>query len=498
MVFAEIHQTSKTKNRSALLATSAQSSGSSHQTAVCSISILEDAGKAPFVILVGVRQNEEFPMQRFVFSPFKSVQRFNQYLLQTPDRALEQAYDAALKITALEGESFNGDRIDLKATCYSDSALTYLHTEVQKYLKIIQLRLWEFNLSQPIVSFARSAVPWNAATPASPVLTPNVQWVEKLKFIGQVVGRYQPDLAQPDAPAPINPTDRSETNSSQKVDELTNSQPDLIEKIETISDQTGLLPRSILSSFNRLQKQLEPEAETTAVRSFRQARRRTMISIRLILLLIILPLLTQQLSKPLLVGPIVDRWHGDSGEVFLNRDLETAALSELRIFEAGLRFQDRVGITPQLPVETIEAKIQAKAQELARSFHTESTNAIKNVFSDLLALAVFVVMVFCKRSEILILKSFLNEAAYDLSDSAKAFLIILFTNIFVGFHSPHGWEMLLGAISRHLGLPESREFIFLFIATFPVILNSVFLYWIFRYLNNISPSAVATYREMND
>ena len=70
--------------------------------------------------------------------------------------------------------------------------------------------------------------------------------------------------------------------------------------------------------------------------------------------------------------------------------------------------------------------------------------------------------------------------------------------MFVGFHSPHGWEIIIEAILRHFGLAESREFIFIFISTFPVILDTIFKYWIFRYLNRISPSAVATYHNMNE
>jgi len=125
-------------------------------------------------------------------------------------------------------------------------------------------------------------------------------------------------------------------------------------------------------------------------------------------------------------------------------------------------------------------------------------HAVKNVFSDLAAIAMFVVVMMFSRREIAILKSFMDEVVYGLSDSAKAFIIILLTDIFVGYHSPHGWEVLLENLARHLGLPESRDFIFLFIATFPVILDTVFKYWIFRYLNRISPSAVATYRNMNE
>ena len=70
--------------------------------------------------------------------------------------------------------------------------------------------------------------------------------------------------------------------------------------------------------------------------------------------------------------------------------------------------------------------------------------------------------------------------------------------MFVGFHSPHGWEILLEEIAEHLGLVPERDVMFVFIATFPVILDTVCKYWIFRYLSRISPSALATFKEMNE
>jgi CemA family len=61
------------------------------------------------------------------------------------------------------------------------------------------------------------------------------------------------------------------------------------------------------------------------------------------------------------------------------------------------------------------------------------------------------------------------------------------------FHrSGFGWT------AKHLGIPENREFNSLFIATFPVLIDTVFKYWIFRYLTGQSPSAVATFKTMNE
>jgi hypothetical protein len=248
-----------------------------------------------------------------------------------------------------------------------------------------------------------------------------------------------------------------------------------------------------------LQTELDPNAEVEVVRSFRQTQKMTIISIRFILLLIIIPLLTHQISKVLVVGPIVDSLrHEESQEIFINEEMEEEALTELERFAERIKFESMITNAPPLSSMVLEAKMSEKAQEIAREFRRSGSNAIKNVFCDLLSVFAFICLLLTSRSSILVLKDFFDYVVYGLSDSAKAFIIILFTDIFVGFHSPHGWEVILEGLSHHWGLPANRDFIFLFIATFPVILDTIFKYWIFRYLNRISPSAVATYHNMNE
>jgi len=136
-----------------------------------------------------------------------------------------------------------------------------------------------------------------------------------------------------------------------------------------------------------------------------------------------------------------------------------------------------------------------KAHELTQEY-AESSNAIK-MFCRYNGCGCFYRLFVFKR-EIAVLKDFIDNVVYGLSDSAKAFIIILFTDIFVGFHSPHGWEVLLSRrIPTSRTTRKSRLYRFVY-CTFPVILDTVFKYWIFRYLSRISPSAVATYRNMNE
>ncbi len=168
----------------------------------------------------------------------------------------------------------------------------------------------------------------------------------------------------------------------------------------------------------------------------------------------------------------------------------------MRIFEDKIRFETLMNEQGQASLESVESRMREKVHEITKESQLESSNALTNIFADILSVGAFSWLILVSKREIAILKDFIDQIIYGLSDSAKAFIIILFTDMFVGFHSTHGSEVILEGILHHFGLPE-KNIIFLFIATVPVILDAIFKYWIFQYLNRISPSAVATYRNMN-
>lgn len=264
-------------------------------------------------------------------------------------------------------------------------------------------------------------------------------------------------------------------------------------------EKTGPIPRSITKTFEKFKKELDPNSEAEIIEEFRVSRYQTAASIKYLLLLIIVPVIINQLSKGVIFSPFIDYfWNEKRIDIFLNASQEERAFSELQRFEEKIHFEILIGQLPPLSQESIDKEIKNKAIELAEYYSQESINAIKNLLSDFLGFISFFYLILKGGRQVSVLKSFLNELVYGLSDTAKAFLIILFTDIFVGFHSTHGWEVVLENGLRHFGLPENRDFIFLFIASFPVILDTMFKYWIFRYLNQVSPSAVATYRNMNE
>lgn len=435
----------------------------------------------------------------------------NQWYRETPERALEQAYDAALAIKAIEDEHFGGQGISERSGDYGHSTLSYFKSELQKYLKVIQTRMVEFNASRSFLELpdrvgakpqaGHSAAPHHHGLDFDNKDRASLVF-EKLEFIDGVIDKYI-NNSRTTAIVPL------VSSVNVQVKSTTSSQPDANKglangnqtngEVDTSSEEVNLLPRSLLGTLNRITKELDPEAEKDVVRNFRNSKVKTVISLRFILLLILVPLLTNQIAKNFIVGPVIDHFRvKQNAPLFINVDLEEEALKELERFEQHLKFDTLIGIAPSLSPDEKEKKVAEKAVELAEEYRKESGGAVKNIFADLISVIAFAAILVTNKKEIEVLKSFMDDVVYGLSDSAKAFVIILFTDVFVGFHSPHGWEVILEGLSRHLGLPENRQFIFLFIATFPVILDTVFKYWIFRYLNRSSPSAVATYKNMNE
>jgi hypothetical protein len=479
-----------------------------------------------------------------LFSQLRNyVRRAEQWYLETPDRALDQAYDAALKIKAIENEHFGGEKISPRSTQLRGSAFAYFESDLQKYLRIMRMKLTEFRWSRSTLGItnpnktAETIRTIETTEMGSGRFVPAVRdkpaiTIEKLRFIDEMLLRYADEQLTLEAVSTsMIPTETHNSSdkkgSLEKKKSTTSDSPELSittaeksEDFESISDKTGLLPRSILATLSRLKRDLDPKSEAEVIQNYRVSKVKTLLTVRFILILILVPLLVQQgvrniaLSNYFLPGAWITYQFKieNPDRIFLNGEMAEEAIRELQGFEERLKFQNLIketlerNVLPAEELETrvkersteVESRVREKATEIAAEFSNQSANAIKNWIADILGTIAFVFILLNGKREIEILKSFMDETVYGLSDSAKAFIIILFTDVFVGFHSPHGWEVILEGISRHFGLPASREFIFLFIATFPVILDTIFKYWIFRYLNRVSPSAVATYREMNE
>jgi hypothetical protein len=465
---------------------------------------------------------DSFPLDQFG----QYWRKANQWFFRTADRALDEAYKAALKIKAIEDEHFGSNTIVIPAEYANNQVASYFQNDLNKYLKIARIRLAEFQTSRTITSsnnpdsgidapgFERGV---NTLNPYMQDIELEARILEKLRFIDEVLARYVDrevpgDYIDRAIDRIMTPIERAVVTNKTSIPLTRNNppQPSLLNQLSGFSPTTDLnidntdidkplIDASLIKTFRRIKKDLDPRSEAEMLQSYRQTQIKTRTSIRFVLLLILVPLLVHFFSKVAIVSPLVNLYRNShSSPIFLNVNLEQEAMEEIEHFEKILRFQNMVGLASPMTKQQMEEKVREKAEAVKLDFYARSGDAIKNWFADLLSAIAFVWLLINGKQQIAILKSFLDDLIFGLSDTAKAFIIILVTDTFVGFHSPHGWEIILEGVAEHLGIPENREFNSLFIATFPVLMDTMFKYWIFRYLTGQSPSAVATYKSMNE
>src|ERR671933_87026 len=255
----------------------------------------------------------------------------NQWFLSTPERALDQAYKAALMIKAIEDEHFKGKKISASSREYTDSVLSYFEADLKKYLKTIKIRLVEFKSSRSVFinsdpkkpannrsSFTGSSQNFSLANEQQSII------IEKLDFIDKIIKKYSAPEPASKSLVPLSQVSETQiiqSDINQALDNSPKSEPKSLQRgviskngvvtdIDSISDKTGVLPRSILRTFNRIQHELDPQAEEEVVKNFRNSKLKTIISLKFLLTLIIVPILTQQVTKTFVVGPIIDHFRG--------------------------------------------------------------------------------------------------------------------------------------------------------------------------------------------
>lgn len=452
----------------------------------------------------------------FSKKPERPFSKFTDRLFGTPEQVLEEAYDAALRIKAVEDEYFGGGRISAQAANQGIHIPSFLWADLETDLGTLQQKMQELKSNGAALNtldqdslmklvfaeglLAKYTLDQNASSalvPQSPApsdaLSPPLPQRPHPSTIDLAKGGSA--LAK-SRPSPRLPKKQSNKIKAKKVKGKKNYQLD-DERGE--NQAGGVLPESIGAAINKIRNDLDPKAEEKAVNRLRRSRQRTKIGLRLLGLLIIVPILTQQVSKFFLVRPIVDDIRGrNETQVFLNKEWKEEALEELESFKLSLEFEEFISSAPPISEEEEEDLVKEKAAELAEEFREKSNNSVSNVFADLIALLSFALVLLIRRQDIAVLKSFIDSIVTGLSDSAKAFIIILVTDVSLGFHSPHGWDVLLESMANHLGVAANPSLISLFIATVPVIVDTMFKYWVFRSLSRMSPSTVATLKEMDD
>ena len=191
-------------------------------------------------------------------------------------------------------------------------------------------------------------------------------------------------------------------------------------------------------------------------------------------------------------------WNTKQSETFLN-DIQEKNLREKWIEFEELRLLDEmIKECPETHLQKLRIGIHTETIQLIKTYNEDCMHMILHFSTNLICFLILGGYSIRGNKELILLNSWVQEFLYNLSDTIKAFSILLVTDLCIGFHSPQGWELLISSIYKDFGFAHNDQIISSLVSTFPIILDTFLKYWIFRSLNRVSLSLVVIYHSMND
>ena len=261
------------------------------------------------------------------------------------------------------------------------------------------------------------------------------------------------------------------------------------EYLRPIVDVTGIYNRVAIG-----EKEAEERVFVEAITNQYESRE----SLRYAAILFGVPLTIGFLISHLIAQPIWDYAESVNPAAFSISDEQKVAGAEaMHREEVRLRLEASLGQSPPLTDEAMLVHLREEAVHFADKMKAYNRQSLLNAVSDSCSGAALFVLLVQDTSQRAILFRTVGRVFTGLSDTAKAFLIILVTDILLGYHSEEGWTAGLHLLSYHYGWHAPQETLQIFVATVPVLLDSLFKYWIFVGLNKIDPAATITLKMMD-
>nr|QGA84804.1 envelope membrane protein [Guilfoylia monostylis] len=195
---------------------------------------------------------------------------------------------------------------------------------------------------------------------------------------------------------------------------------------------------------------------------------------------------------------VTNWWNTGQSEIFLNDIQEKSILKKFIELEELFRLDEMIKEYPETRLQKLRIGIYKETIQLIKTHNEDRIHTIFHFSTNIICFVILSGYSILGNEELIILNSWVQEFLYNLSDTIKAFSILLLTDLCIGFHSPHGWELMIGSVYKDFGFDHNNQIISGLVSTFPVILDTILKYWIFRYLNRVSPSLVVIYHSMND
>lgn len=169
----------------------------------------------------------------------------------------------------------------------------------------------------------------------------------------------------------------------------------------------------------------------------------------------------------------------------------------LRMEVLRLRMEANIGKAPPLTDEEVFHQLQEKAHEFEHEKSEEIRVGLVNIISDSVTITAFLLTLAMHVEGRTALVNTIGRISQGMSQTGKAFILILAADVLMGYHSEEGWTAGIELLSEHYMVEVGHGPIAIFVSTVPVVLDTAFKWWLFKGLNRIDPSASVTLSEID-
>lgn len=195
---------------------------------------------------------------------------------------------------------------------------------------------------------------------------------------------------------------------------------------------------------------------------------------------------------------VTNWWNTTQSETFLNEIAEKSILEKFIELDELLLLDEIIKEYTETPLQNLRIGIQNETIQLIKMHNEDRIHTILYLSTNLISFLILSGYSILGNKELGILNSWTQEFLYNLSDTTKALSILLLADFCLGFHSTRGWELLISSVYKDFGFVHNDQIISCLVCILPVILDSIFKYWVFYYLNRLSPSLVVIYHSISE
>nr|YP_009584979.1 CemA [Solanum achacachense]QBL62393.1 CemA [Solanum canasense]WRK72527.1 envelope membrane protein [Solanum candolleanum]WRK79497.1 envelope membrane protein [Solanum boliviense]QBL58313.1 CemA [Solanum achacachense]QBL62648.1 CemA [Solanum canasense] len=195
---------------------------------------------------------------------------------------------------------------------------------------------------------------------------------------------------------------------------------------------------------------------------------------------------------------VTNWWNTGQSQIFLNNIQEKSLLEKFRELEELLFLDEMIKEYSETHLEEFGIGIHKETIQLITIQNENRMDTILHFSTNIIWFGILSGYSILGKEKLVILNSWAQEFLYNLSDTAKALCLLLVTEFFLGYHSPPGWEFAIRSIYNEVGVVANEQTITILVCILPVIFDTCFKYWLFRYLTSLSPSILLIYDSITE